>query len=169
MTRPDHTLAATDDARILARTLLRAATHAALAVTDADTGTPGISRIAWGLGPEGGGVTLISALAQHFAALKAQPACAVMVGEAGHKGDPLTHPRLMLRATAVFVAPDDPTRPELGALWLAARARSEASADSKAGLPDALVRNVARGRVLADDLLAAGPPDLARLCPAVTL
>jgi len=99
MTLPDRTLAATDDARILARILLCAATHAALAVTDADTGAPGISRIAWGLGPDGGPVTLISALAPHFAALKAHPACAVMVGEAGHKGDPLTHPRSQVDVT----------------------------------------------------------------------
>ena len=124
MTLPDRTLAATDDARILARILLCAATHAALAVTDADTGAPGISRIAWGLGPDGGPVTLISALAPHFAALKAHPACAAMVGEAGDKGDPLTHPRLMLRATAVFVAPDDPTRPALRDRWLADHPKS---------------------------------------------
>ena len=124
MIRPDRTLAATDDARIRARTLLRAATHAALAVTDADTGTLGISRIAWGIGPDGGPVTLISALAPHFAALKAHPACAMMVGEPGHKGDPLTHPRLMLRATAVFVAPEDPTRPALRDRWLADHPKS---------------------------------------------
>ena len=124
MTRPDPTLPATDDARALARTLLRAATHAALAVTDAATGTPGISRIAWGLGPDDRPVTLISALAPHFAALAAHPACAVMVGEVGESGDPLTHPRLMLRATAGFVAPSDPTRPALRDRWLADHPKS---------------------------------------------
>ena len=118
MTRPDPTLPATDDARALARTLLCEATHAALAVTDAATGTPGISRIAWGLGPDGRPVTLISSLAPHFAALRTSPACAVMVGEVGDNGDPLTYPRLMLRATAAFVAPDDPTRPALRDRWL---------------------------------------------------
>ena len=118
MTRPDPTLPATDDARALARTLLRKATHAALAVTDAATGTPGISRIAWGLGPDGGPVTLISSLAGHFAALRTNSECAVMVGEVGDKGDPLTYPRLMLRATAAFVAPDDPTRAALRDRWL---------------------------------------------------
>ena len=119
MARPDPTLPATDDARALARSLLQRATHAALAVTDAETGAPGISRIAWGLGPEGGPVTLISALAPHFAALAAHPTCAVMVGEIGDEGDPLTQPRLMLRATAAFVAPDDPARPALRERWLA--------------------------------------------------
>ena len=124
MARPDRTLPATDDARALARTLLRDATHAALAVTDAATGTPGISRIAWGLAPDATPVTLISALAPHFAALQAHPACAVMVGEVDGKGDPLTHPRLMLRATAAFVAPGDPGRPALRDRWLADHPKS---------------------------------------------
>ena len=119
MSRPDPTLPATDEVRTLARTLMRQARHAALAVTDADTGTPGISRIAWGLAPDGGPVTLVSSLAAHAAALAAHPVCAVMLGDVGTKGDPLTHPRLMLRATAAFVAPDDPTRPALRDRWLA--------------------------------------------------
>ena len=124
MTRRDPTLPATDDARTLARSLLQRATHAALAVTDAETGAPGISRIAWGLAPQGGPVTLISALAPHFAALAAHPTCAVMVGEVGDTGDPLTHPRLMLRATAAFVAPSDPARPALRNRWLSDHPKS---------------------------------------------
>jgi putative heme iron utilization protein len=102
-----------------ARALLAGARFAALAYTDPDTGTPGISRIALGLDPSGGPVTLISALAPHFAALRAHPACALMVGEPGPKGDPLTHPRLMIRVTAGFVSPDDPARPALRDRWLA--------------------------------------------------
>ena len=66
----DPVAAATDEARALARSLLTAATHAAIAVTDPADGLPGISRIAFGLGPDGGAVTLISALAPHFAALR---------------------------------------------------------------------------------------------------
>ncbi len=124
MTQPDRTLAPTDEARALARSLMREARHAALAVTDAETGTPGISRIAWGLGPDGGPVTLISSLATHFEALAAHPVCAVMLGEPGAKGDPLSHPRLMLRATAVFVAADDPGRPALRDRWLADHPKS---------------------------------------------
>jgi len=52
---------------------------------------------------------------------------------------------------------------------LAARARSGASAASEVGLLDVLADNVARGRVQADDLLAAGTVDPARLYPAVSL
>jgi putative heme iron utilization protein len=115
----DPVAAATDEARALARSLLTAATHAALAVTDPADGLPGISRIAFGLAPDGGAVTLISALAPHFAALQARPACALMLGEVGEKGDPLTHPRLMIKATARFIAADDPARPALRDHWLA--------------------------------------------------
>lgn len=116
-TRPDPVAPADDEARALARALL-AADHAALAVTDPADGTPGISRIAFGLGPDGMPLTLVSSLSTHHAALMAHPACAVMVGEPGAKGDPLTHPRLMVKARAEFVAPDDPARPALRDHWL---------------------------------------------------
>ena len=92
--------------------------HAALAWTDPDTGTPGISRITFARDPEAGPMTLISGLAPHLAALKADPRCSVMLGEVGAKGDPLTHPRLMIRARAAFVAPDDLIRPALRDHWL---------------------------------------------------
>lgn len=117
-TRPDPVAAADDDARALARSLIDGATHAALAVTDPADGTPGISRIAIGRAPDGGLLTLVSALAPHHAALLANPACALMLGEVGDKGDPLTHPRLMVKARARFVAPDDPARPGLRDHWL---------------------------------------------------
>lgn len=126
--RPDPVAAADDEARALARALLRA-DHAALAVTDPSDGLPGISRIAFGLGPDGGPVTLVSALSSHFVALKANPACAVMVGEVGEKGDPLTHPRLMIKARADFVAPDDPARAALRDHWLLAHPKAKLYVD----------------------------------------
>lgn len=115
--RPDPVAAADDAARSLARGLL-SLPHAALAWTDPETGTPGISRISLGRDPVGCPMTLISALAPHFAALRAAPDCALLAGEPGDKGDPLTHPRLMLRARAEFIAPDDPARPALRDQWL---------------------------------------------------
>lgn len=102
----------------LARELLAKADHAALAVTDPSDGMPAISRIAFGLGPDGVLMTLVSSLAAHYPALVAHPACALLVGEVGTKGDPLTHPRLMVKAVAEFVAPDDPNRPALRDHWL---------------------------------------------------
>ena len=115
--RPDPVQPADDGALALARQLLGLG-HAALAWTDPDSGTPGISRIALARDPEAGLLTLISGLAPHFRALAQKPDCALMLGEVGDKGDPLTHPRLMIRARAVFVTPDDPTRPGLRARWL---------------------------------------------------
>jgi heme iron utilization protein len=122
--RPDPVAPADDEARAVARGLLAAARHAALAWTDPGTGTPGISRIAFGLAPDGGPVTLISALAPHTAALRAHPEAAVMVGEPGAKGDPLTHPRLMLRVRADFVERSAPDHAALRARWLADHPKS---------------------------------------------
>lgn len=122
--RPDIVQPADAAATEMARGLLRDARHVALAYTDPRTGTPGISRIAFGLGPDGVPVTLISALAPHFAALQAQPACALLIGEPGPKGDPLTHPRLMLQAEASFVAATDPGRTALRAHWLQGHPKS---------------------------------------------
>ncbi len=113
----DPVQAADAEARALAHSLL-AARHAALAWSDPETGHPSISRIAFGLCPEGLPLTLISGLAPHLAALQADPRCSVMLGEVGIKGDPLTHPRLMIRARAAFVSSDDPVRPALRAHWL---------------------------------------------------
>lgn len=116
--RPDPVQPADAEARALAIGLLAASRHAALAWADPGTGHPSISRIAFGLCPQGQPMTLISGLAPHLAALKADPRCSVMLGEVGAKGDPLTHPRLMIRARAAFVAPDDLIRPALRDHWL---------------------------------------------------
>lgn len=104
------------EGRAQARALLSEARTAALAYTDAEG--PGISRIAIGPGPDGTAVTLISALAAHFAALQENPLCAVLLGEPAGKGDPLNHPRLMLRARAEFLQRSDPDHAPRRALWL---------------------------------------------------
>ncbi len=114
--RPDPTPPADDAARRQARSVLRL-THGALAYI-AEDGAPGISRIALGLVEDQGLVTLISGLAPHSAALRATPDCAVMVGEPDAKGDPLTHPRLMIKARAGFVARDGDDHQTLRLAWL---------------------------------------------------
>ena len=117
--RPDPVQPADDEARALARQLLQDSRHAALAFTDPATGAPGISRIAFGLAPDGCPLTLISSLAQHRRALEARPDAALMVGEPGDKGDPLTHPRLMLRVRAVPVDRAAVDHAALREAWLA--------------------------------------------------
>lgn len=116
-TRPDPVQPASDDALTLVRQLLSLG-HAALAWEDPDTGTPGISRIAFARDPLEGMLTLVSGLAPHFRALRDRPDCALMLGEIAGKGDPMTHPRLMIRARAGFVAQNDPARPGLRSRWL---------------------------------------------------
>jgi heme iron utilization protein len=115
--RPDLVQPANEDAHASVRALLSLG-HAALAWEDPDTGTPGISRIAFHRDPEAGLLTLVSGLAPHFRALRDRPDCALMLGEVGDKGDPLTHPRLMIRARASFIDADDPARTAIRERWL---------------------------------------------------
>jgi len=129
--RPDPFQPPDAEARALTQGLL-ALGHAALAWTDPDSGTPGISRIAFARDPVEGLLTLISALAHHHRALRANPDCALMLGEVGDKGDPMTHPRLMIRARAAFIAADDPARPAMRDRWLKRTPKAQAYID----LPD---------------------------------
>lgn len=92
-----------DEARALARDLIDTARFGALGVMDPETGAPMVTRIAVVPGPDGLPLTLVSTLSSHTAALDADPACSLLVGEPGAKGDPLTHPRLTLQARAEMV------------------------------------------------------------------
>jgi len=128
--RPIDPVRATDAAaRSTARDLMRGARTAALAVLEPGTGAPFVSRIAFGLGPSGEALSLVSDLAIHTVALRADPRASLLLGEPGGKGDPLTHPRLTLRATARFIAPDAPERPALRAVWLRDHPKSGLYAD----------------------------------------
>lgn len=91
-----------DEARRLACTLLRGARYAALAVIDAETGFPAVSRALLGFDLDGVPVILVSDLASHTAGLKKDPRCSIMTGEPG-KGDPLAHARITVFCTAVPV------------------------------------------------------------------
>jgi len=106
-----------DDARRIARALLAEARHAALAVL-LDDGSPMVTRVAFGLSPEGTPLTLISDLSAHTKALRVTPACSLLVGEPGAKGDPLTHPRLTLQAAARFLGKGDAGYEALAAHYL---------------------------------------------------
>ena len=96
-----------DEARALARKLLDEARIGALATRHPETGFPHATRILLadiaGTGP----VTLISTLAQHTRALVADPRCAVMIGEAPAKGDPMAFARMTISARAEFLDRDE--------------------------------------------------------------
>lgn len=89
-----------DEARALARDLIARARHAALGVIDPETGAPSVTRVALVPGPDGTPLSLVSTLSSHTAALAANPAASLLIGEPGPKGDPLTHPRLTLQTSA---------------------------------------------------------------------
>ncbi len=88
-----------DDARNLARTLLRGARFGTLAVIDPETGYPSASRVLLATAPDGTPAILVSSLSAHTKALDADPRASLLTGEPG-KGDPLAHPRLTLQARA---------------------------------------------------------------------
>ncbi|SEP77747.1 HugZ family protein [Thalassovita taeanensis] len=107
-----------DQARALARQLIDTARFGALAVTEAGTGLPLVSRVAVGTAPDGQPLLLVSDLAHHTRALKENPACALLLGEPGPRGDPLTHPRLTLQADAQFLRHGSPGHGEMAAHYL---------------------------------------------------
>jgi heme iron utilization protein len=108
----------TDDAaRAMARDLMRAARIAALGVLSQE-GAPMVTRIGFGLAPDGAPLTLVSDLSAHTAALRADPRCSLLVGEAGGKGDPLNQPRLTLQAQAEFLPRAGPDHAEMAAHYL---------------------------------------------------
>jgi len=93
-----------DEARALAKRLMRTARFAGLAVLDPESGAPFASRVALASEMDGAPVMLISQLSHHTRALDADPRCSLLVGEPG-KGDPLAHPRLTLVGRAERIAP----------------------------------------------------------------
>ena len=107
-----------DEARSLAQNLMRQARHAALGVIDPDTGSPMVTRIAFGSAPQGQPATLVSNLSHHTRALKANPAASILLGEPGLRGDPLTHPRLTVQAQVRFLRHGEAGHTEMAAHWL---------------------------------------------------
>ncbi|MEM7441220.1 MAG: pyridoxamine 5'-phosphate oxidase family protein [Pseudomonadota bacterium] len=99
-----------EDARVQAQTLLKDARYAALAFMELETGAPLVTRIGITIGLSGAPVTVISDLSAHTRALRANPACGLLVGEPAAKGDPLTHPRLSVTARAEFLEKSGPAR-----------------------------------------------------------
>jgi heme iron utilization protein len=113
-----------DEARRLARLLIDHSHFAALAVIDPDTAGPSVTRIALGTDEDGRPVSLVSDLSSHTRALKADPACSLLVGEPGDRGDPLTHPRLTISACARFLRKGEHGYDALRARWLEGHRKS---------------------------------------------
>ena len=86
-----------------AKALMRGADHAALATLEPDTGQPLASRVGLATLDDGTPLIIASHLAAHSGALDADPRCSLLIGTVG-KGEPLTHPRIMLVCRAEVIA-----------------------------------------------------------------
>ncbi|WP_114943530.1 HugZ family protein [Microvirga calopogonii] len=95
----DPTLPVDDDARALAKRLMRTARSGALATNDQESGMPFASLVQVGTDIDGSPVILTSQLSVHTRLMEADPRCSLLLSSIG-KGDPLAHPRLTLQATA---------------------------------------------------------------------
>ncbi|MBL9058907.1 MAG: pyridoxamine 5-phosphate oxidase, partial [Mangrovicoccus sp.] len=112
-----------------ARQLVGAARFGAIGVLDPATGAPVVTRIAMGTTPEGAPLTLVSSLAFHTGALRADPRCSLLLGEPGARGDPLTHPRVTLACRAGFVAQGSLEHDRLRAHYLATHPKAKLYVD----------------------------------------
>ena len=119
MTKKINPIRETDaEAQDLARSLLKAANFAALSFRLPENDWPMVTRIAFALDQNGSPISLMSDLSEHTKALRADPKCAILVGEPGNKGDPLTHPRLSMQCTAQLLTRDDPSYTALRSVYL---------------------------------------------------
>lgn len=117
-----------EEARRLGRRLLRGARYASLAVIDAQTGFPAVSRALLGMDLDGVPVILVSDLASHTAGLKKDPRCSIMTGEPG-KGDPLAHARITVFCTAEPVDRDSDDYSRIRARFVARHRKAELYVD----------------------------------------
>lgn len=129
MKEPVKTIRDTDEeARRLARRLIRGARFAAIGVLEPDTGFPFASRVLTGTDVDGAPAILISGLSVHTEALLADPRASLLFGEPG-KGDPLAHARITVRTRADRVARDDPAHLRLRARFIARHPKAALYAD----------------------------------------
>lgn len=106
MNAPKNTIRDTDDeARQLARTLIRTARFGAIAVHYGADGFPFVGRVSVATDYLGAPIMLVSELSTHTKALKSDQRCAILLGEPG-KGDPLAHPRISLTCQSQPIARD---------------------------------------------------------------
>ena len=117
-----------DEAHAVMNGLLESATHAALAVVRED-GSPSVTRVALAADKDSAPVTLISDLSLHTKALRNARRRALLIGEPGDKGDPLTHPRLTLHCEAAFIEQGSDAHIALRARYLEQRPKAKLYVD----------------------------------------
>jgi hypothetical protein len=165
MKEPVKTIRDTDEeARRLARHLVRGARFGAIGVLEPETGFPFASRVLTGTDIDGVPVILVSALSVHTGALTADPRASLLFGEP-KKGDPLAHPRITVRTRAERLAREDPAHSRLRARFIARHPKATLYADFPdfsffRMVPESASLNGGFGRAFhldASDLLIASP------------
>jgi len=109
------------------RAMVAAARYGALATLAPADGWPVATRVGLAV-HEGAPLILISALAAHTGALRADPRCSLLLGEVPDKGDPLAFARATLKCQAVEMERSEALR----ATYLHAQPKAELYVD----LPD---------------------------------
>lgn len=117
-----------DEARELARSLVRSAPYMSLAVIDAKSGFPSASRALTAIDLDGTPVVLVSALAGHTAGMLAEPRCSLLAGEPG-KGDPLAHARISVQCLAEAVERDGAAHARIRERFLQRHSKARLYAD----------------------------------------
>lgn len=90
-----------DDARVLARQLIRTARFGAIGVLQED-GSPLVSRVLVGSDTLGNPIILISELSEHTKAIAKDNRVSLLLGEP-KKGDPVAHPRISMQGKATII------------------------------------------------------------------
>jgi heme iron utilization protein len=119
----DLTLPVDDEARALARRLIRTARSGALATNGGVSGTPFASLVAVATDMDGSPIMLTSQLSTHTQLLDADNRCSLLVAASG-KGDPLAHPRLTILANARRLGPAAPGADRIRRRYLAHHPRA---------------------------------------------
>ncbi|MEZ5657320.1 MAG: DUF2470 domain-containing protein [Burkholderiaceae bacterium] len=117
-----------DEARALARSLLRATPTAALATRDPLDAGPFASLVTVATDLDGSPLILVSELSTHTRGLRSDPRCSLLLARLG-SGDPLAHPRLSLMAAAEFLERDSPAGQRARRRFLARHAKAALYAD----------------------------------------
>lgn len=120
----DPVLPVDDEARGLAKRLMRTVRSGALATNDAESGMPFASLVQVGTDLDGSPIILTSQLSVHTRLLEADPRCSLLLSSVG-KGDPLAHPRLTLLATARRLERDDADTQQIRRRYLLQHPKAE--------------------------------------------
>lgn len=117
-----------DEARALAKQLIRTARFGALAVNSNNSGFPSVSRALVGINPDGAPLILVSELSMHTKAIIADNRVSILLGEPG-KGDPVAHARISIACNANWIERSNPHYKYLRSRFISRHPKAELYVD----------------------------------------